>query len=137
MAIKYIEKFKENWKLAKQNLEKAAKQMKQHDKHTKPSWQYQPGDRVYLDTSKIKTTWSSKKLDAKFHGLFKILKAVGKSTYWLKLPPTWQIHDMFHESKLKLACEPQFPKQKEKRPRPQLEIIDGDEEHEVEKIQDV
>ena len=44
---------------------------------------------------------------------------------------------MFHESKLKLACEPQFPKQKEKRPRPQLEIIDGDEEHEVEKIQDV
>ena len=33
--------------------------------------------------------------------------------------------------------KPQFPKQKEKRLRPPPEIIDGDEEHEVEEIQDV
>ena len=43
--------------------------------------------------------------------------------------------DVFHESKIKPAAEPQFPKQKEKRLRPPPEIIDGDEEHEVEEIQ--
>ena len=135
-AIEYIKKFKENWKNVKQNLEKAAEKMKkQHDKHVKPSRQYQPGDRVYLDTTKIKTTRSSKKLDAKFHRPFKILRAVGKSAYRLELPPTWKIHDVFHESKLKPVAEPQFPIQKEKRPRPPLEIIDGNEEHEVEEIQ--
>ena len=135
-ATEYIEKFKENWKQVKQNLEKAAERMKkQHDKHVTPSRKYQTGDRVYLDASKIKTTRSSKKLDAKFHGPFKVLGAVGKSAYRLELPPTWKIHDVFHESKLKPAANPQFPKQKKKEPRPPPEIIDGNEEHEVEEIQ--
>ena len=44
---------------------------------------------------------------------------------------------MFHKSKLKLEHKPQFPKQKEKRPRPLPEIINGDEEHKEEEIQDV
>ena len=117
MATEYIEKFKENWKQVKQNLEKAAERMKkQHDKHIKPSRQYQTGDWVYLDASRIRTTRSSKKLDAKFHRPFKVLGAVGRLAYWLKLPPTWKIHDMFHESKLKPAADPQFPKQKDQDP---------------------
>ena len=57
MAMEYIEKFKENWKQVKQNLEKAVERMKkQHDKHIKLSQEYKPGDQVYLDASKIKTT---------------------------------------------------------------------------------
>jgi hypothetical protein len=44
---------------------------------------------------------------------------------------------VFHESKLKPAHEPQFPKQKETRPRPPPEIIDGNEEHKVEEVQGV
>jgi hypothetical protein len=56
-AEKYIEKFKETWKTMEKNLEQAAKRMKrQHNKHVKPSRQYQPGDRVYLDASKIKSS---------------------------------------------------------------------------------
>jgi hypothetical protein len=73
----------------------------------------------------------------KFHGPFKVISAVGKSAYKLELPTGWGIHDVFHESKLKPAHEPQFPKQKETRPRPPLEIIDGNEEHEVEEVQGV
>jgi hypothetical protein len=119
-AEKYIEKFKETWKTTEKNLEQAAERMKrQHDKHVKhvkPSRQYQPGDWVYLDASKIKTTCASKKLNAKFHGPFKIISAVGKLAYKLELPTGWGIHDVFHESKLKPAHEPQFPKQKETRP---------------------
>jgi hypothetical protein len=67
----------------------------------KPSRQYQPGDQVYLDASKIKTTHASKKLDTKFHRPFKVISVVGKAAYKLELPPGWGIHDVFHESKLK------------------------------------
>jgi hypothetical protein len=50
----YIVKFKETWIQTQQNLEKVAECMKkQHDKHIKPSRQYKPGDRVYLDASNI------------------------------------------------------------------------------------
>jgi hypothetical protein len=124
--------------MMEKNLEQAAERMKrQHDKHVKPSRQYQPGDRVYLDASKIKTTHASKKLDAKFHGPFKVISTVGKSAYKLELPTGWGIHNVFHESKLKPAHEPQFPKQKKMRLRPPPEIIDGNEEHEVEEVQGV
>ncbi|KAF8641402.1 hypothetical protein AX14_009897 [Amanita brunnescens Koide BX004] len=110
---------------------------KQHDKKVIPSRKYKPGDRVYLDMANIKTTCTLKKLDAKFHGPFKVLEVVGKLAYKLELPPTWTIHDMFHESKLKPAHELVFPKQKETRLRPPPNIIDGEEEHEVEIIQKV
>jgi hypothetical protein len=66
-----------------------------------------------------------------------VITAVGKLAYKLELPEGWLIHDTFNESKLKPAYEPQFPKQKKSRPRPPLEIINGEEEHEVEEIQKV
>ena len=135
LVKEYIKKFKETWKITKENLEKAAEWMKkQHDKKVVPSRQYKPGDRVYLDASKIKTTQASKKLDAKFHGPFKVLAVVGKSAYRLELPSTWQIHDVFHESKLKPASEPIFPIQKDTRPHPPPKIINGEEEHEVTEV---
>jgi hypothetical protein len=134
----YIKRFKETWIQTQQNLKKAAEQMKkQHNKHIKPSRKYKPGNRVYLDASNIQTTCASKKLDAKFHRLFKVISAVGKSAYKLELPKGWLIHDTFHESKLKPVYELQFPKQKILRPRPPPEIIDGEEEHEVEEVQKV
>ncbi|KAF8689666.1 hypothetical protein AX14_003220 [Amanita brunnescens Koide BX004] len=135
-AEEYINQFKKNWKEVKANLEKAVDRMKkQHDKKRIPSQKYKPGDRVYLDATNIKTTRTSKKLNAKFHGPFKVLEAVGKSAYKLELPPTWTIHNTFHESKLKLAHEAVFPKQKETQLRPPPDIINREEEHEVETIQ--
>ena len=134
LVEEYIKQFKEMWKTTIENLEKATEWMKkQHDKNVIPSWQYKPGERVYLDASKIKTTRASKKLDTKFHGPFKVIAAVGKSAYKLKLPPTWQIHDVFHESKLKPAPEPIFPTQKDMRPWLPPEIING-EEHKVAEV---
>ena len=103
----------------------------------KPSQQYKPGDQVYLNATNVRTTCASKKLDTKFHGPFKVISAVRKSAYKLELPIGWTIHDMFHESKLKPAHEPQFLMQKETRPRPPPDIINGDEEHEVEEVKKV
>ena len=136
----YIRKFKQTWKQTKnlKNLEVATERMKrQQDKHVKPSWKYKPGDWVYLDVTNVRTTHSSKKLDAKFHGPFKVLSTVGKSAYKLELPVRSTIHNMFHESKLKLAHEPQFLIQKETRPRPPPDIINGNEEHKVEEVKKV
>ena len=57
----YIGKFKETWNQTKKNLEEAAERMKQqHDKHVKPSQQYKPRDRVYLDATNVRTTHASK-----------------------------------------------------------------------------
>src|SRR5580700_2821871 len=96
-AKEYINQFKKNWKEVKANLEKVADRMKKHhDKKKTPLQKYKPGDRVYLDAANIKTTRASKKLDAKFHGPFKVLEAVGKSAYKLELPPTWTIYPTFH-----------------------------------------
>jgi hypothetical protein len=55
----------------------------------------------------------------------------------LELPEGWLIHNTFHELKLKPVYEPQFPKQKESRPRPPPEIINREEEHKVEEVQKV
>ena len=62
------------------------------------------------------------------------MTAVGKSAYKLELPLTWQIHDVFHELKLKPAPEPVFPIQKDMRPRPPPEVINGEEEHKVAEV---
>ena len=92
---------------------------------------------MYLDAANVRTTCTSKKLNAKFHGPFKIISTVRKSAYKLELPTGWTIHDVFHESKLKPAQEPQFPMQKGTRPRPPPDIIDGNEEHKVEEVKQV
>ena len=137
-AEEYINQFKKNWKEVKENLEKAADQMKkQHNKKVIPSRKYKLGDQVYLNAANIKTTHALKKLDAKFDGPFKILEAVGKLAYKLELPLTWTIHNTFHKSKLKPAYKPAFPKQKEMQLRPPPDIIDREEEHKVKTIQKV
>ena len=37
----------------------------------------------------------------KCEGPFEIKKVLGPVTYWLKLPDTWKVHNMFHAVLLK------------------------------------
>lgn len=70
----------------KHSLEKVAKQMKQqYDKKKKAAVEYQPGDKVWLDTSNLHLPWS-KKLDDKRTGPFEDIVKKGASAYTLKLP---------------------------------------------------
>jgi hypothetical protein len=91
-------------------LNKAAEAMAHaHNKKKLSSRNYNPGDKVWLEATNIKTTWPSKKLDAKRFGPFTIVKKVGRSTYKLNLPATWRIHDIFNESYLSPFWAPAFP----------------------------
>ena len=57
------------------------------------------GQKVWLDTWNIRTT-HYKKITPKHEGPFKIDKALGPVTYQLKLPETWNIHNVFHTTLL-------------------------------------
>jgi hypothetical protein len=43
-----------------------------HNKHSRPTHKYAPGDRVYLEATNLRTDHPTKKLDDKHFGPFKI-----------------------------------------------------------------
>jgi hypothetical protein len=77
-----------------------------------------------------------KKLTEKQLGPFTIIKKIGNTSYHLKLPDTWIIHNIFHFSYLTPFKPSKFPSQ-QKPPKPPP-IINGEEEpkYEVETILD-
>lgn len=83
----------------------------------------------------IKTNRPMKKLGDKHFGPVEVLKKVGESAYKVKLPPSWNIHDVFNEVLLTKYHDPEFSSQQKSPPLP--DIIDEEEEFEVEAILDV
>ena len=82
-----------------QGLEKASETMRRyHDKEAKPAPVYQPGDLVILNGKNLKTRRPARKLDAKLHGPFKVLKVMSPKALKLELPSQWRIHNAFHVS---------------------------------------
>ena len=71
-------------------------------------------------------------LTPKWYGPFKIIKEISPVAYWLQLPPTWTIHDMFHASLLLPYSE--TPTHGPNFSWPLPDLIDGEEEYEVESI---
>jgi hypothetical protein len=72
------------------------------------------------------------KLAPKRLGPYKILDQIGSTSYQLDLPNDWKIHDVFHGSLLTTYVE-----NEEHGPnylRPDVEIIDDQEEYEVEEV---
>ncbi len=67
----------------------------------------------------------------RYIGPFKILKKVGTQAYELELPPTMKMHDVFHVSLLKTYHE-----DGSHQPPPVTILMDGEQEHEVERILD-
>src|ERR1700722_11251939 len=83
-------------------LQQAADRMKKsYDKHVCPNREYSKGNKVYLETTNLKTDRLAKKLDDKRFSPFEVIEKIGPSTYKLKLPDTWPvIHPTFHNSYL-------------------------------------
>ena len=95
----------EVWEFTRAEMAKSQQaQVKAANKHQKVSPEYKVGDLVWLSTKNIHRERPSKKLDRKRIGPYKVTKLVG-SLYWLDLPASMRIHDVFHSSLLRPAAE--------------------------------
>src|SRR5271156_3321053 len=81
-----------------------------YDRNRTRAPDYQPGDKVYLDASDIKTTRPSKKLSHRRLGPFEVVRKVGNGAYRLRLPPSMsRLHPVFNVVKLMPAPSDPIP----------------------------
>lgn len=121
---------------AKAALRLAQERMKaDYDKHTRPSHEYNVGDKAWVKGEHITTDRPSKKLDWKWYGPFKILQKYNASSYLLELLTHWKtkLNPSFNERNMKPFIEPEAQIQKDRHPRPPPAIAKTDE-WEVEEI---
>jgi len=133
----FTERMRMAIKKAKSAICKAQEDMKRYyDQHRTPALVFNPGDKVFLDTSDIQTTRPSQKLSHRRLGPFVVERRIRPIAYRLKLP-YWmkQLHPVFNVVKLTLA--PDDPIMGHKTEDHLLPIvIDGEAEWEVEEILD-
>ena len=89
------------------------------------------GQKVWLDTWNFKTNHHMK-ITPKWEGPFKIEERLGPITYWLKLPETWKIHNVFHATLLRLYIENKI--YGNNYPIPPAKLLEGEEVYEVDSI---
>ena len=92
---------------------------------------FKKGDCIWLDTRNLKTN-HHKKIAPKREGPFEITDVMGPVTYWINLPESWKIHNVFHASLLRQYKETEV--YGANYPRPPPEIEEGEEIYEVESI---
>ena len=93
---------------------------------------YQVGDKVWLKGRNLKTTHPTAKLAPRRYGLFPITRVISHTSYQLKLPSQWKIHDVFHATLLTSYKETTLNGSSYQEPAP--ELIEGQLEWEVEHI---
>jgi hypothetical protein len=96
------------------------------------SSQYHIGEQVWLEGKNLKFPHQATKLNLKCYGPFKIIKEISPVAYQLRLPPSWNIHPVFHASLLSSYRE--TPSHSPNFSRPPPDLIDNEEEYEVEQI---
>ena len=87
---------------------------------------FEVGQRVWLSTKHLPLRVASRKLAALWSGPYDIIGRIGSVAYRLKIPTTWNIHDVFHVSQLKQVVGNVQVEQGIK--------VDGQEEFEIEKL---
>ena len=88
---------------------------------------------IWLENKNIHSNRSSKKLDQKRYGSFRILKDIGLGTFQLELLKEWMIHNMFNKDLLTRYNELQFKGQYVELAPPPT-IINEEEEYEVKEV---
>jgi hypothetical protein len=90
-----------------------------------------------VESTHLQTDRPSKKLDDKRFGPFEVIKKVGPAAYKLKLPSSWKGKSpVFNEMYLTKFHEPVYERQRKPLPPPPVEIEEGEEEWQVEKVID-
>jgi hypothetical protein len=93
---------------------------------------YEEGEKVWLEGTNIKRPYDSPKLSPKRYRPFEVATKISPVAYKLRLPETWQIHDVFHASLLTPFMETEEHGRNFIEPLP--DEIEGEEEWEVEQI---
>ena len=93
---------------------------------------YQLGDKVWLEGHNLTTTHPTAKLAPRHYRPFLITRVISRTSYQLKLPPQWKIHNVFHATLLTPYKEMALNGNQNQEPAP--ELIDGQPEWEVEQI---
>jgi len=105
-----------------------------YDQKKGEAWEYQIGDKVWLEGTNVTMEQPIKKLDDKCHGPFIIIGKEGKSAYRLWLPKTWKrIHPVFNKQFLSPFTPAQYPSQQPPKPAPPVIV---EEEYEINKLMD-
>jgi Chromo (CHRromatin Organisation MOdifier) domain len=90
---------------------------------------FEKDQKVWLDTRNLEMS-HHKKIALKQEGPFEINEVLGPVTYWLKLPESWKIHNVFHAALPYIENEVYGNNY----PRPLPELLEGKEVYEVEMI---
>ena len=104
--------------------------MREHNTQKFSPWKV--GDKVWLEATNLCLNYPSRKLASKQQGPFEISQVLSPLTYWLCLPTTWKIHDVFHATLLSFYKETEAHGPNFSKPPPDL--IGTKEEYEVEQI---
>jgi len=124
-------------KEAKSTICKVQEDMKRYyDQHRTLALVFNPGDKIFLDTSDIQTMCPSQKLLHRRLGPFVVEQRIRPMAYRLKLPHRMkQLHPVFNIVKLTLAPDNPITERKTKDYPPPI-VIDREAEWEVEEILD-
>src|SRR6267142_958018 len=125
---KRLEQIKEHRLAAQHALEQAQQWLIKETKYKL----FNEGDKVWLEGTHLRLPYDTMKLAPRWYGPFKVATKISDIAYWLKLPDTWKIHNVFHASLLTPYKEtdkhgPNFLE-------PPPDLINGEEEWEIEKI---
>jgi len=134
---KFMERMRTAIDEAKSAIHKAQDDMKRYyNRRRTPALVFNPGDKVFLDASDIRTTRPLQKLSHRQLGPFVVERRIGPIAYYLKLPHRMkQLHPVFNVVKLTPAPDDPITGWKmENHPLPI--IIDREAEWEVEEILD-
>jgi hypothetical protein len=94
--------------------------------------QYHVRNQVWLEGKNLKFPHQATKLNSKRYGPFKIIKEISPVAYQLQLPPSWNIHPIFHASLL--SSYSKTPSHGPNFSQPPPDLINSEEEYEVEQI---
>jgi hypothetical protein len=125
-----LEQYNEAWRKAQELMRRAQQSWVRH--HDTP--RYQVRDQVWLEGRHLCTNQPTTKLAPKHHRPFRVIQVMSPVNYRLELPTQWSIHDVFHTDLLTPYRETITHGANYQ--RPPLDLVDGVEEYEVEKVLD-
>ena len=130
----FLAELQKSWEQDIKLIEEAQKNMKrQFDKRRQNPQGLKVGDNVWLENKNIQSNQTSKKLDQKRYGPFRISKDISLKMFQLELPEQWAIHNVFNEDLLTKCNELQF-KGQHMEPVPLPTIINKEEEYKVKEV---